>query len=124
MKGRLVEKVEPALIVNGMALPIRVPAAFTNETVPVQDAFTAMMPAVKFAAKFVRFTCIVSVVANPIEGKLEECVITVACEASGDWASAAAAKQMAARTGVRSISRKLYRETRPLTTLASKPLGC
>jgi hypothetical protein len=82
--GRLTEEVTPLATVNEVALPITVPAAFTKEIVPVQDAVSV----VEDTAVFVTLIWAVSVLANPTGGKLEICVRVVVVVV---WAIATAA---------------------------------
>jgi hypothetical protein len=84
-KGRLTEEVIPLATVNEVALPITVPAEFTKEIVPVQDAVSV----VEDAAVFVTLICAVSVLANPTGGRLEVCVRVVVVVVV--WAVATAA---------------------------------
>jgi hypothetical protein len=83
--GRLTEEVTPLATVNEVALPITVPAAFTKEIVPVQDAVSV----VEDVALFVTLIWAVSVLANPTGGKLEVCVRVVVVVVV--WAIATAA---------------------------------
>jgi hypothetical protein len=73
-KGRDAEAVTPLAAVNGVALPITVPAALTKEIVPVQDA--AVLPD-EDVARFVTLTWAVSELANPTGGRVEVSVLVI-----------------------------------------------
>ena len=66
--GRDTDAVTPLATVNGVAVPITVPAAFANEIVPVQDA---AVPLDEEVARFVTLIWAVSELANPTAGKLD-----------------------------------------------------
>jgi hypothetical protein len=72
--GRWAAKICPEVTVNGVALPIVAPLAFTNEMLPVQDA---AVPSDALAAKFTTLISAVSVAPRPTGGRLKFRVLVV-----------------------------------------------
>jgi len=72
--ARLTDEVTPLAIVNEVALPITVPAAFKKEIDPVQDAAVPLDVA---GARFVTLIWAVSELANPIVGRSHVCVLVM-----------------------------------------------
>ena len=63
--ARVTDVAASAVRVKGVAVPIVVPEEFTKATVPVQEA---AVPLVVLAARLIRFTPMVSVLAKPTSG--------------------------------------------------------
>jgi len=83
-KGRFTDDVWPVVRVNVVALPATVPAAFRNETLPVQDA--AVPEFVLFEAELWRITSAVSVAPRPTGWKRNVLVaveVVVCAKAAG-----------------------------------------
>jgi len=88
--GKMMTPTAPAASVKVVAVPMVAPAWLINVTEPVQEA---ALPFVKSAARLIRFTPTVSVVAKPTKGneKLEVEVMLVVCaNADAEIATASA----------------------------------
>ena len=72
-KGRFAEKIWPVAIVNEVAVPITVPAALTNESVPVHAA--AVPVEVDAEAVLTTLSCTVSELASPMGGEVNDRVV-------------------------------------------------
>ncbi len=91
-KGRVAEVTASAAKVKLVAVPMVVPAALRNATVPVQDA---AVPLVVLDARLMRFTPMVSVLAKPTSGKENEevRVVVVVCASAQPVVTAARANR-------------------------------
>jgi hypothetical protein len=91
--GRLTELMTPLATVNGVAVPMTVPLALRNETVPVQEA---AVPLDEFDAVFTILICAVSELASPTGGVFDVSVtvpLVVVCDSA-----TAAVKAVAVRS--------------------------
>jgi hypothetical protein len=78
-KARLTDEVTPEAIVKVVAVPMVLPVALTNATLPVQDG---AVPPVDAVAMLVRFTRAVSVLPRPKGGRWEVRVVVVCAKAT------------------------------------------